>query len=141
MFLLPTEMVKNQPGYFHIISISTPGTEVDFSQESVLNLKFHNVNKETQGDKILATKEDCEKALAFFAQNGHFLVHGTEGKSRSTAIVLGYLLTQMEYGRAVKELYKIRPNAQPNLHILEIMCEITGSSYNDVISAIALQSF
>lgn len=83
----------------------------------------HDARKELR----LAARDDVEAALAFDQPNTRLLVHCHAGISRSSAIGLAILAARMEAGDeqlAVEELFRIRPEAVPNLKIIRLADQI-----------------
>lgn len=148
------EQTQKQANYYRVISISAPqdsafsmGKEVVRLPDAkeVLYLEFDDVTDELQGfaltlnGVVLATKEDCHKALQFLSQGEAIIVHCRAGVSRSTAIVLGYFLSlHADYNIAIDTLFAIRPCADPNTYVLRLMTEILGRSdeYPQIVEAI-----
>ncbi|BBM87189.1 dual specificity protein phosphatase family protein [Candidatus Uabimicrobium amorphum] len=141
-WVFAVEQTQKKANYYRVISISAPedsalsmGKEVVRLPDAreVLYLKFDDVTDELQGFAltlngiVLATKDDCRRALQFLSQGGNIIVHCRAGVSRSTAIVLGFLLSlHADYNIAIDELFTIRACADPNTYILRLMTEILG---------------
>lgn len=71
----------------------------------------------------LASDNDVQAALAFDSPADRLLVHCHAGISRSSAIALTILAARMGPGserRAAEELFRIRPEAVPNLHVVAL---------------------
>lgn len=134
--------VEKEPDNYRIISISSKDlsvspinvkkrlTKVLKAEKEVLYLEFDDVTENMakfSDEFVLASEADCIKALEFLEKGGSCLVHCRAGISRSTAIVLGYLLKAYPtYQEAINKLFEIRPCAIPNSHILKLMCKILG---------------
>ena len=79
----------------------------------------HDTRRELQ----LATVSDVKAALEFDCPEDRLLVHCQAGISRSSGIALAILAARMGAGNehsAVQELFRIRPEAVPNLHVVEL---------------------
>jgi predicted protein tyrosine phosphatase len=135
------DLVQKFPGKYRVISISRPGVsfaeispyyekEMREGAREVLFLLFDdaigNLGSSPMGDIKLATREECQQALNFLQQGGDRLVHCRAGLSRSTGIVLGYLLSLYPYPEACEKLLEIRPCASPNSYVVHLMCQILG---------------
>lgn len=129
-----TDMVSREKDKYRVISITSPGRSgIEFPDaKEVLYLKFDDVadSFRDMDGFMLATEEDCRNALDFLRQGGPCLVHCQAGISRSPAIVLGYLLSELPWEKAVNKLFQIRSCAVPNTHILKLMCKILGMEEN-----------
>lgn len=134
------EYYTNQrPNHFNVVSITDPNCYMNLpNANSIIRFDFHDVSRQNENGPQykLVTGSDCAKALAFMKNHDDLLVHCHAGISRSTAIALGYLLTQFKrYQDAVEHLYVIRPIAIPNKRILAFMCRINGLSFSAVYDA------
>ncbi|WP_372371429.1 dual specificity protein phosphatase family protein [Candidatus Uabimicrobium sp. HlEnr_7] len=128
-------MIDKRPNYYRVVSISSayimriPHADKISQSKEILRLQFDDATAELC-KKIdikfkLATKNDCQNALEFLQKGGPILIHCDAGVSRSTAVGLGYLLSNRScYMSAVDELLQVRPCASPNRHVLKIMCQI-----------------
>ena len=121
-------------GVSHVLSILDPHWPVPdafgaFGEHERLELRFHDVIEDIQGAmapqpehvaRLLALGRDM---LSEPAPGAHLLVHCHAGVSRSTAAML-LMLAQAHPEVAVAllahEILRIRPQAWPNLRIVEI---------------------
>ena len=141
------ELISGNPNVYRVLSILNPGSATRFMEVAeVLYLEFHDItpddyllrcNSSTKYQMI--TKRQCRQALDFLSRGGRILVHCTAGKSRSTAIVLGYLLKKFPPNQAVEMLYTMRPCARPNHYIVKMMCKLLGQKehYLTILSALS----
>lgn len=136
-------------GVSHVLSILDPGFPAlavfgAFGEHERLELRFHDTIEE-QGDMIAPRPEDVVRLLRFGrdllhepAAQAHLLVHCHAGVSRSTAAMI-LLLAQARPDRpaaeAVAELLRIRPNAWPNLRIVELGDAVLGRN-GEVVAAV-----
>ena len=124
-------------GIRHVISILDPGVaEPDifrsFTGHERLDLRFHDVIDEHEG-MIAPQRNDIERLLQFgrsimrSRSQGRLLIHCHAGLSRSTAAAV-LLLAQAQLDRppeaAVSRMLEIRPNAWPNLRMIELGDEL-----------------
>jgi predicted protein tyrosine phosphatase len=141
-------------GPTHVLSILDPGwPEPDilrgFAVHRRLKLHFHDVIEPLPG-WIAPERWDVELLLAFgrdiagaddAAPGVHLLVHCHAGVSRSTAAAI-LLLTQRHGARpadeAVAEVARLRPQAWPNLRILELGDAALGRR-GEIVSAARAQ--
>jgi predicted protein tyrosine phosphatase len=132
------DIVKANPQKYRVVSIAAPEDFRPSYQDAqeVLYLEFDDVDENepvtwAPREAKRATREDCVKALEFLSKGGNCLVHCQAGISRSTAIALGYLLTQFPtYQEAIEYLMQIRPSASPNPYVLKLMCKILQKDYD-----------
>lgn len=136
-------IVKENLNKYRILSITGKSSEfaikkIDFKEEikkakDHLWLSFDDATAEFtdvfKRKTILATTKDCQKAVDFIDKGGDVIVHCHAGISRSTAMVLGYFMYKgIDYKSAVEKLLEIRPNAKPNMLILNLFCEMLNFS-------------
>lgn len=77
----------------------------------------------------LATKDDVIAALSFASNHERLLVHCEAGVGRSTATALAIIAERMGKGReaeAMAEVLRLRPEASPNLRVVELADDILG---------------
>lgn len=123
-----------ETGVSHVLSILDPGWPTPdvfgaFSDHARLELRFHDVIDANDADMIAPQREHVADMLAFgrrvLQESGletHFLVHCHAGVSRSTAsmaLILAQTLPHTSADRIFEEVLRIRPQAWPNLRILE----------------------
>lgn len=140
-----------ETGVSHVLSILDPDWPVPeafgaFGEHAKLELRFHDVIEE-QGTPIVAPRRDHVAELLAFGQSllaeplidGHLLVHCHAGVSRSTA-AMALILAQALPDRAGEEIFhevlRIRPQAWPNLRIIEIGDALLGRA-GELVSAAA----
>jgi predicted protein tyrosine phosphatase len=119
----------------HVLSILDPDWPVPnafgaYGEHARLELRFHDVIEESNPDMIAPQLEHVADLLAFGGgllvaphDDAHLLVHCHAGISRSTAsmaLVLAQALPDVPADRIFEEVLHIRPQAWPNLRILEI---------------------
>src|SRR5262249_5564346 len=122
-------------GVSHVLSILDPDWPVPeafgaFGEHAKLELRFHDVIDECSADMIAPQRVHIAELLAFGRglttappQNSHLLVHCYGGISRSTAamaLILAQALPDTTADRIFKAVLRIRPQAWPNLRILEL---------------------
>lgn len=104
---------------------------------ALLILKFADLDEpappphDARDELRLASDDDLNAALAFDCPADRLLVHCHAGISRSSAITLAILAARMGPGselRAVEELFRIRPEAVPNLHIVGLADRLLARS-------------
>jgi predicted protein tyrosine phosphatase len=143
------KLAAENPNKFRIVSIISAAPFLRLVEspfvipcaKEVLYLEFDDVTTQylavARDMKLrLATVEDCRQALEFLHKGGHCIVHCEAGISRSTGIALGYLLScYRDYHKAVDTLFEIRPSADPNTHVLALMCKILNreQEYKDIM--------
>jgi predicted protein tyrosine phosphatase len=117
-------------GVTHVLSILDPDWPVpdafgSFGEHERLELRFHDVIEEVPG--MIAPKWDHVAQLLALgrdlvaepAPSAHLLVHCHAGVSRSTAAMI-LMVTQAAASVVAQEILRIRPQAWPNLRIVEI---------------------
>ena len=146
VYTAKTMLEKPQKNY-RVVSIMNPGSAVRFPEvQNVLYLEFHDITPEELTWSLvsspkLATKQNCQQAIDFLNQGGDCLIHCAVGKRRSTAIALGHLLCHFSVDEAVDLLFQIRPIADPNLHILEMVCELIGKTEDEYLTVLSTLAF
>jgi predicted protein tyrosine phosphatase len=121
-------------GISHVLSILDPGfPEPDvfrsFAKHERFELRFHDIIDEREG-RIAPQKLDVELLLRFgkvIIERGHptahLLVHCHAGVSRSTAamtLLLSQANPEWPPETVVSQVVGVRPNAWPNLRMIEI---------------------
>ena len=119
----------------HVLSILDPDWPVPdafgaYGDHARLELRFNDVIEESYPDRSAPQQEHVADLLAFGRgllgvphDDAHLLVHCHAGISRSTAsmaLVLAQALPDVPADRIFGEVLRIRPQAWPNLRILEI---------------------
>lgn len=119
----------------HVLSILDPEWPVPevfgaFGEHARLELRFHDIIDERNAGVIAPRKEDVAELLTFGRglmddpqSDAHLLIHCHAGVSRSTAsmaLILAQTLPDMPASRIFEEVLRIRPQAWPNLLILEL---------------------
>jgi predicted protein tyrosine phosphatase len=126
-------------GVTHVLSILDPGTSEpeplsSFEVHRRLRLRFHDVI-ESQSGWIAPERWDVELLLSFTrglhppSAETHLLIHCHAGVSRSTAaatLVLAQTHPECPADEVLREIVRLRPQAWPNLRILEFGDEILG---------------
>jgi predicted protein tyrosine phosphatase len=124
-----------EAGVSHVLSILDPGNPPppafgSFGEHVRLDLRFEDII-EAAPDRLPPEEEHVRAVLAFgqeliaesAADDAHLLVHCYAGVSRSTAS-MALILTQARRDRpaaeALAEVARIRPQAWPNLRMLEL---------------------
>lgn len=126
----------------HVLSIIDPGTPdpesfAAYGPHHRLTLRFHDIIEPLPG-QILPEPPDVERILAFGDEiaadsgertEGHLLIHCHMGISRSSA-AMAMLLAQAspdeEADSIVRRLVQIRPQAWPNLRMVEFADGMLG---------------
>ncbi len=124
-----------ESGVSHVLSILDPDWPVPeafgaFGEHAKLELRFHDVIDEHNTDVIAPQRVHVAELLAFGRglsaephADPHLLVHCHAGVSRSTAsmaLILAQALPDTSADRIFEEVLRIRPQAWPNLRILEL---------------------
>jgi predicted protein tyrosine phosphatase len=124
-----------ETGVSHVLSILDPDWPVPeafgaFGEHTKLELRFHDVIENSIAGTIAPQPKHVEELLAFgrgLLSEPHddalLLVHCHAGVSRSTAsmaLILAQALPDIAGKRIFEEILRIRPQAWPNLRILEI---------------------
>src|SRR5438309_936145 len=123
-----------EAGVSHVLSILDPDWPVPeafgtFGEHAKIELRFHDVIDECSADMIAPQRVHIAELLTFGRglmtappQNSHLLVHCHAGISRSTAsmaLILAQASPSTPADRIFEEVLRIRPQAWPNLRILE----------------------
>ena len=119
----------------HVLSILDPDWPVPeafgaFGKHVKLELRFHDVIDEQNSGTIAPQLGHVADVLSFGRRltaeqetDAHLLVHCHAGVSRSTAamaLILAQALPEVSAKRIFGEVLRIRPQAWPNLRILEL---------------------
>ena len=123
-----------QLGATHVLSILDPDWPVpeafrSFGEHAKLELRFHDVIEEILG--TVPPNRDHVTALLAFGRglatsplpHPHLLVHCHAGVSRSTAamaLIMAEAMPQVPAQQVFEEVLRIRPQAWPNLRLVEI---------------------
>jgi predicted protein tyrosine phosphatase len=137
----------------HVLSILDPDWPVpeafgEFGEHAKLELRFHDVIEADHPGAIAPQEPDIRELLAFGRDllrepraDAHLLVHCHAGISRSTAsmaLLLAQALPAVPGERILNEILCIRPQAWPNLRILEIGDRQLGRGGELVVAASGL---
>jgi predicted protein tyrosine phosphatase len=124
-----------EAGVTHVLSILDPDWPVPeafgaFGEHAKLELRFHDVIDEQDAGVLAPQRMHIMELLAFGRSllaetraEAHLLVHCHAGVSRSTAsmaLILAQALPGVPPDRIFEEVLCIRPQAWPNLRILEL---------------------
>jgi predicted protein tyrosine phosphatase len=138
-------------GIGYVLSILDPDWPVPealgmFGEHARLELRFHDVIDERGGDMVAPRQEHVEELLLFGRQllseptaEQHLLVHCHAGVSRSTAamaLILAQARPDVPGIGIFAEVMRIRPQAWPNLRVLEFGDALLGRR-GDLLSAAA----
>jgi predicted protein tyrosine phosphatase len=130
-----------ETGVSHTLSILDPEWPVPeafgaFGEHAKLELRFHDVVEEGIPGTLPPREEHVAALLAFGREltaepppEAHLLVHCHAGVSRSTAsmaLILAQGLPEAGPDRVFGEILRIRPQAWPNLRILEMGDALLG---------------
>jgi len=122
-------------GVSHVLSILDPDHPVPvafgaFGEHAKLELRFNDVIEDGIPATVVPRKDHVIELLAFGRRlleepsaEAHLLVHCHAGVSRSTAsmaLILAQALPDVPGERIFDEILRIRPQAWPNLRIVEI---------------------
>merc|ERR1711976_655426 len=117
------ELLEQKPNFYRVVSISSPLDPVDDLENAkeVLYLYFDDIDKNRKKNDLIqlktVCKEDCQKAIEFLNSDGPLLIHCHHGKSRSTAIALGFLLQKSDnYQQAIEELLRLTMGSAQRIH-------------------------
>jgi predicted protein tyrosine phosphatase len=137
-------------GVSHVLSIldpdwPEPAAFAAFGPHRRLELRFHDIIDETP-NAILPQRHDIDRLLEFGRElagspGNHLLVHCHAGISRSTAataLILTQARPQRSAAEALEAVVRLRPQAWPNLRILELGDELLGRGGEIVAAAYAL---
>lgn len=139
-----------ETGVSHVLSILDPEYPVpeafgSFGEHEKLELRFHDIIEDEPGmlpphmwhvESVLAFGRDL---MAEPPPTAHLLVHCHAGVSRSTAsmtLIMAQALPHVPGARILEEILRIRPQAWPNLRILEMGDEKLGRG-GDLVRAVA----
>ncbi|MBS0641075.1 MAG: protein-tyrosine-phosphatase [Proteobacteria bacterium] len=132
-----------ETGVSHVLSILDPDWPVPeafgaFGEHVKLELRFHDVIEADLPGRIHPTRQDVMDVLALGQtllaeppSDAHLLVHCHAGVSRSTAsiaVILAQALPDVPAERIFAHILEVRPQAWPNLRILELGDDILGRS-------------
>ena len=124
-----------ETGVSHVLSILDPDWPVPeafgaFGEHAKLELRFHDMIEDGIAGTLPPREEHVAELLAFGRDlmaepppEAHLLVHCHAGVSRSTAsmaLVLAQGLPEAGADRVFAEVLRIRPQAWPNLRIVEM---------------------
>jgi predicted protein tyrosine phosphatase len=142
-------------GVSHVLSILDPGWPVPsafgaFGEHERLELRFNDVTEDEAGMEpprpehvaaLLAFGRDlqAEPGPTSTAVGAHLLVHCHAGVSRSTAamtLILAQALPERPAAEVVGEILRIRPQAWPNLRMVEMGDAMLGRG-GSLVAAVA----
>jgi predicted protein tyrosine phosphatase len=126
-----------EAGVSHVLSILDPEWPVpkafgSYGEHARLELRFHDVIEEAAAAGMVPPQADHVAQLLAFgrdllaeeaAAEAHLLVHCHAGVSRSTAamaLILAQALPGVAAEAIVAEVVRIRPQAWPNLRLIEL---------------------
>jgi len=129
-----------EAGVSHVLSILDPDWPVPeafgaFGEHAKLELRFHDVIEDAAG--MVPPREEHVAELLAFGRNlqaepppdAHLLVHCHAGISRSTAsmaLIIAQALPCVGADQVLREILRIRPQAWPNLRIVEMGDALLG---------------
>ncbi|PPQ36653.1 tyrosine phosphatase family protein [Rhodopila globiformis] len=137
----------------HVLSILDPDWPVPeafgaFGEHAKLELRFHDVIEPDHPGAAAPQEAHVLQLLAFGRDllreprtDAHLLVHCHAGISRSTAsmaLLLAQALPAVSGARIIDEILRLRPQAWPNLRILEIGDRQLGRDGDLVMAASSL---
>jgi predicted protein tyrosine phosphatase len=138
-------------GVSHVLSILDPDWPIPeafgaFGEHAKLELRFHDVIEAQDARTVAPQPEHVTEILSFGrrlsaprGQDTHLLVHCHAGVSRSTAamtLILAQALPEASANRIFGEVLRIRPQAWPNLRILELGDAMFGRQ-GELVAAVA----
>jgi predicted protein tyrosine phosphatase len=138
-------------GVTHVLSILDPEWPVPdafgaFGEHARLELRFHDIIEERRADMIAPQQEHVADLLAFGRDllaeptaDAYLLVHCHAGVSRSTAsmaLILAQALPNVSADRILQEVLHSRPQAWPNLLMLEFGDAMLGRR-GELVAAVA----
>jgi len=138
----------SEVGVSHVLSILDPEWPVPdafgaYGAHARLELRFHDVIEEA--DRFPPQPEHVAQLLAFGrdllaepAPGAHLLVHCHAGVSRSTAsmiLMVAQARPQVAASSIAQEILRIRPQAWPNLRIIEMGDAMLGRG-GDIVEAV-----
>jgi len=141
-----------EAGVTHVLSILDPGWPdpiafLDFPPHRREALRFHDVIAPVSSATILPSEEHVAQLLEFGREvvaagpDAHLLIHCHAGISRSTASA-ALLLAQAYPARSPDEIFaeigRLRPQAWPNLLLLELG-EAALGRHGEIVPAVATQ--
>jgi predicted protein tyrosine phosphatase len=144
-----------ETGASHVLSILDPDWPVpeafgSFGEHAKLELRFHDVIEEDAG--AAPQQQDVARLLRFGRdltteppEGAHLLVHCHAGVSRSTAamaLILAQTHPDLPARQVMQEVLRIRPQAWPNLRIIELgdaLLSLNGAMIAAAIEVYSLQ--
>jgi predicted protein tyrosine phosphatase len=138
-------------GVTHVLSIldpewPVPGAFGAFGEHARLELRFHDIIEERRADMIAPRQEHVADLLAFGRDllaepnaDAYLLAHCHAGVSRSTAsmaLILAQALPDVSGDRILQEVLHSRPQAWPNLRMLEFGDAMLGRR-GELVAAVA----
>ncbi len=139
----------SEVGVTHVLSILDPEWPVpdafgSFGEHRRLELRFHDVIEDTPG-MASPLEEHVAEVLAFGrtlleepAPGAHLLVHCHAGISRSTAsmiLIVAQARPEVPAAASAQEIFRIRPQAWPNLRIIEMGDAMLGRG-GEIVTAV-----
>lgn len=139
-----------EAGVSHVLSILDPDWPVpeafgEYGEHAKLELRFHDIIEEQP--RLFAPRRDHIERLLAFGRDleqeppeiAHLLVHCHAGVSRSTAsmaLIVAQAMPDTPAASVFAEVLRIRPQAWPNLRILEMGDAILGRR-GELVAAVA----